>query len=497
MEIVNNQASIIGQKAPAAKAESPEKVTTLDKGVDWVKENTQKGTIVGDHYVAVGAGALVGIPAGLAGVAKVADAVPVVEKALDFAFNKNGKLLAGSVSIGASAVLAEDAIQSFKEGSTLKAIAETGGAAVAGLGGAELVGRQFDIPGVNRALTKTLDFMGDNAQALIGTGAAAGGVAAIKKGVDEIAQGNTGKGAAYAAGGAVAVLGGGELIGRQFNVPVLKEALTGPAKALFTSKGGLGVAGGAIGLTGAGAIADGGRRLTTGKGLANDALGMIEMTAGVTAASGGTTLVGMATGSEKLTQALPETAHFIGATAAFGTAVALTKYTANSMQKDGLTYLNAASGAGAALAGLGGVELVADKLGISALDKAFTKGWKPVLGAGLAVATYKLGSGAVAEAKDGNMLNAAGQAGLGFLTAAGSAAVLGDALNIPVLDTFGSKSIEFIGENIAGPVFEFAVKNPGLTLGALAVAGGAGAYAYYHNKGAEEAAPAPDKPVGK
>jgi hypothetical protein len=165
------------------------------------------------------------------------------------------------------------------------------------------------------------------------------------------------------------------------------------------------------------------------------------------------------------------------------------------MQKDGLTYLNAATGAGAALAGLGGVELVADKLGVSVLDKAFTKGWKPVLGAGLAVASFKLGAGAVAEAKDGNMLNAAGQAGLGFMTAAGSAAVLGDALNIPVLDTFGSKTLEFIGDKMAKPVFEFAVKNPALTLGALAVAGGAGAYAYYNNKGEKEAAQAAEKPA--
>ncbi|MGE3728784.1 MAG: hypothetical protein AB7I41_24765 [Candidatus Sericytochromatia bacterium] len=495
MQVGNNQAGLVGKTQPAPKTEAPQKQTTLDKGVDWVKEKTQKGTLVGDHYIAAGAGTLVGGTAAIAGVAKIADNVPAVEKALDFVFNKNGKLLAGSISLGASAVLAEDAIQSFKEGSTVKALAETGGAAVTGLGGVELVGRQFNIPVANKALSKTLDFMGDNAQALIGTGAAAGGAAAIKKGVDEISQGNTGKGAAYAAGGAVALLGGGELIGRQFNVPVLKEALTGPAKALFTSKGGMGVAGGAVALTGAGAVVDGARRLSTGKGIVNDAVGMLEMTAGVTAAAGGTTLVGMATGSEKLTQALPETAHFIGATAALGTAVALGKYTATSMQKDGLTYLNAATGAGAALAGLGGVELVADKLGVSVLDKAFTKGWKPVLGAGLAVASYKLGAGAVAEAKDGNMLNAAGQAGLGFMTAAGSAAVLGDALNIPVLDTFGSKTLEFIGDKMAKPVFEFAVKNPGLTLGALAVAGGAGAYAYYNNKGEKEAAQAAEKPA--
>lgn len=495
---VGNKPTPVSQPANSAtSADAPQK-TTLDKGVDWVKEHTKKGTLVGDHYIAASAGALVGGTAAIAGVIKIADAVPAVEKALDFTFNKNGKLLAGSVTLGAAYVLGEDAVQSFKEGSTAKALAQTAGATVTGLGGAELVGRQFNIPGVNRALTKTVDFLGDNAQAVVGAGTLTGGAAAIKKGVDEIQEGNTLKGAAYAAGGGVALLGGTELIGRQFNIPIAKEALTGPAKAVFTSKGGMAIAGGAIALTGTGAVADGARRLTTGKGVLNDAIGVAEVTAGVTAASGGTTLVGMATGSEKLAAALPESAHFIGATAALGSAVALGKYTANSLRKDGLTFANASTGTGTALAALGGVELIASKLGAPVVDKAFTKGWKPVLGAGLAVTSFKLGAGAVAEAKDGNILNAAGQAGLSFMTAAGSAAVLGDALNIPVLDTFGKKSLEFIGENVAQPVLEFAVKNPFLTLGAVAVAGGAGAYAYYKNKdGKEEGAPAPQQAGAK
>jgi hypothetical protein len=477
MQIGNNPIPV--QTSAPAK-EAPQK-TTLDKGVEWVQENTKKGTLVGDHYIATGAGALVGGTAAVAGVAKLADKVPAIEKALDFALVKNGKLLAGSVTLGAAYVLAEDAAQSFKEGSTTKALAETAGAAVAGLGGAELVGRQFNIPGVNRALTKTVDFVSNNAGAIVGGGAAAGGAMAVKKGVESFAEGKPVKGAAYTAGGAVGVLGGAELIGRQFNIPVLKEALTGPAKAVFTSKSGMTVAGGAVALTGAGAVADGARRLTTGKGVVNDAIGVLETTAGVTAAAGGTTLVGMATGAEKLTKALPESAHFIGATAALGTAVALSKYTLDSFDKKGLTYANAASATGAALAGLGGVELVADKLGVPMLDKALTKSWKPVLGAGLAAVSYKMGAGAVGQAREGNLLNAAGQAGLAFATGAGSAAVLGDALNIPILNTFGEKSLTFIGDKIAEPVLNFAVKNPFLTLGAVAVAGGVGAYAYYQS----------------
>jgi hypothetical protein len=92
-----------------------------------------------------------------------------------------------------------------------------------------------------------------------------------------------------------------------------------------------------------------------------------------------------------------------------------------------------------------------------------------------------MGAGAVGQAREGNLLNAAGQAGLAFATGAGSAAVLGDALNIPILNTFGEKSLTFIGDKIAEPVLNFAVKNPFLTLGAVAVAGGVGAYAYYQS----------------
>lgn len=464
------------------KAAPVKKETTLDKVVDFAKENTKKGTLVGDHYILAGAGTLVGGIAAVAGVAKIADAVPAVQKAIEFTFDKNGKLVAGTATATAAYVLGEDAIQSFKEGSTMKGIAEGAGAAVAGLGSVELVGRQFNIPGADRALTKTIDAIGDNGKAIVGGAAAVGGAYAIKKGVEQFKDGNKVAGAAIAAGGGVGILGGAELVGRQFNVPVLKEALTGPAKALFNSKGGMAAAGGLIGLTGAGAAADGVRRLTNDKGLLNDALGVVEVTAGITAATGGTTLIGKAIGSEKLASALPESMEFVGAAAAIGTAVALGKHTIGSVKENGVTLINSATGTGAALAALGGVELIGDKLGIAAIDKAFTKGWKPVLGVGLAAVSYKFGSAAVREAKEGSLVNAAGQAGLGFATAAGSAAVLGHAFNIPVLNTFGEKSLSFIGEHIASPVAEFAVKNPFLTLGAVAVAGGAGAYAYYKNK---------------
>lgn len=464
------------------KIEPPKKETTLDRTVDAIKDHTHKGTLVGDHYAVVTAGTLVGGIAAVAGVAKIADHVPAVQQAVDFVFDKNGKLIAGTAAAGAAYMLGEDAVQSFKEGSTMKAIAETAGATAAGLGGVQLIGKQFDIPVAKEALDRTTKAIGDNAMALGGGAAAAGGIYAAKKGIEQLQDGHKIAGAALLSGGAIGVLGGGELIGRQFNVPVLKEALTGPAQALFSSKGGKAAVGGAVALTGAGTGVDGVRRLTTGKGLLNDAIGVAEVTAGVTAATGGTSLIGMAVGNEKLARALPENMEFVGAAAALGTAAALGKHTVDSVKKDGLTLMNTATGTGAALAALGGTQLVAEKLGANAVDRAFSKGWEPVLGVGLGVASVKFGANAMREAKEGGVANAAGQAGLAFATAAGSAAVLGHSLNIPVLNKMGEKSLSFIGENVLSPVAEFAVKNPFLTLGAVAVAGGAGAYAYYHNK---------------
>ena len=75
---------------------------------------------------------------------------------------------------------------------------------------------------------------------------AAGG-AFVKSGVDDIKEGSNLLGAGKIAAGSVAVLGGAELVGRQFNIPVVKEALTGlvKSKAGLTASSGIAAAAGA------------------------------------------------------------------------------------------------------------------------------------------------------------------------------------------------------------------------------------------------------------
>lgn len=567
MTTINSSTPMIGAQKPV----EPKK-TTLDKVVDNVHEHTKEGTFVGDNMLAVGAGALVGGAATISGAVKLADKFPAVEKALEFTFVTNGKLVGGAASLGAAALLGEDAVASFKEGDKAKAAAEAGGALITGLGGAELVGRQYNIPGVKQALSAPLEklwqhhegvagaglaaggavvikdgidnlkegstmlggaelaggtlavlggaelvgrrydipvakqalstpakWVGDNVKAVTGAAAAVGGTAAIVKGAQDIKDGKKLQGGAELAGGVVGVLGGGELIGRQYNIPVLKEALTGTAKAVFTSKGGVIVSGGAVAASGLAAGADGVRRLTTQKGIVNDAVGVAEVTAGVAGATGGASLIGMATQNEKLMRAFPENLPILGGVALMGAATAMTKFTIDDAKKNGFELTQVATGTGAALAAMGGTQLIADKLGVAGLDKAFEKGWKPVAAVGLGATAYKLGEVTVGQGKEmlekpsvAKGLLTAGAATGTVLVGAGAVATTGNVLGIQVMENAGMtvlngtkngvvKTANFVGDKAIKPVFDFAVNHPGVTLGALAVAGGVGYYVYQKN----------------
>jgi len=560
------------QQQTQAQQAASQRTTTLDRMVNTVKENTSDGTFIGDNMFLVGAGTLVGGAASISAVNKLANAVPAVEKALEFTFVQNGKLVAGAAALGTAALLGEDAVASYKEGETAKGTIMGAGALAAGLGGVELVGRQFNVPVLKEAfstpLQKTFEhrhalagaafvaggamvvksgvedlqegssmaggakvlggttavlagaemvgrrynipvmkealstpakFVGDNVQALTGTVAAAGGAAAIVSGVNDLKDGEKLKGGAKVAGGAVAVLGGAELVGRQFNIPVMKEALTGTAKAIFTSKGGIVASGVAVTGAGLAAGADGVRRLTTEKGILNDAIGAAEVTAGVAAATGGVSLVGYAVKSEKLMRVFPENLPVLGGVALIGASASMGKYTVDDIKENGFDIHHVATGTGAALAGLGGAQLIADKLGVPVLNKAFDKGLAPIAAVGLGATAYKLGEVTLDQGKQ--MIQAPG-VGRGLLTAgaatgtvlagSGAVAMAGRALNLPGMEKAGMsvingtkngavKGAELVADKVLEPVFSFAVKNPVVTLGALAVAGGAGYYLYNRN----------------
>lgn len=454
-----------------------ERKTTLEKATDVVKENTQKGTLVGDHYVAVGAGTLVGGVAAVSGAIKLGKAVPAIDIALHAVASKGtGAVL----SLGVAGVLAEDATKSFKEGKTVKGLAESTVATVAGLGGVELAGKQLNIKYADRALSATGEFIGKNSMAIVGGASAAGGAYFVKEGVKDIKHGDTVKGSAKVAGGAVGVLGGVELVGRQFNIPIAKEALTGIPRRVFNGGLGLKVAGVAVVAAGAGAGVDGVRRMTTGKGVVNDAIGVAEVTAATTAVTGGVSIVGIATGSEKLKAVFPKNVAVIGGVALGASSVALAKHTVKTVKENGVTVGAAATGTASVITGLGAVQVIASKFGVEKMDKALSVGWKPAVAVGLGVAAYKLGKDAIVDNKE-NTVNRAGKAAGAVVLGGGSAAIAGKVFNIPVLNTMGEKVLNAAGR-VASPVLEFAIKNPGKTLAAVAVAGGVGTYMYYQDK---------------
>jgi hypothetical protein len=596
---VNNQPVI------PASAEKPKIDSRLEKMGQAIHENVKEGTFIGDNMLLTGAGAVVGTVAAGSALKKTADAIPAVKEVLKTVFVDNGKLVGSGAALAASALLAEDAVAAYKEGNTGRAVAEGAGAAILGLGGAELTGRQFNIPVLNRALSgpaeATAKFLGKHGVGLVGGGVAAGGAALAKSGVDDLKEGEylkaagklagggvitlggaeivghaynvgplqgivstpakkvaevvaknagglggtavAGAGVALAAsgvndlkegetmlggaklaggalatlggaelvgrnynipvmksalsgsaewvktnvkavtgatavaggafaikdgvdrlgeggnkwlagaeiaGGVVGTLGGAELVGRNFNIPVLNQALTGPVKYMFTSKGGITVSGGTVAAAGLGAAADGVRRLTTEKGIVNDAIGVAEFTAGVAGVTGGASIIGYATGSEKLLKVFPENVDVLGGAALVGGAFAMGKHTIDSAQKDGLNLINTATGTAAALMGTGGAHIITRKFGMEAADAAFTKGYETIAAAGLGVATAKLGEMAIQEGKaflENSDDVVAGAKAIGLGTAAvatGTTAtgLVGHAYNIPVLENAARKVVE-------------------------------------------------------
>ncbi len=470
----------VGVPIPA-KTEATEKKTVIEKTGEFFHDKTKKGTLVGDHYVAAGALGTVGVVATVAGVAKVADKVPAVAAGLK-AIGNNMDIIGGGVLIASSVALGQDAKKSLENGKSLRGGVEVALGTVAGLGGTELLAERAGIPVLKDALSGPAKFVGKNAMAIVGAGAAAGGIAAGVSGVNDITDGKTGKGAAKTAAGLVATLGGAELIGRQFNIPYVQKALTGPAQAIFTSKGGLGAAGVAIAGTGVAAAIDGTNRLLKGKGVVNDAIGVTEVTASIAAATGGASLVGVATGSEKLKQIFPQSVEIVGGVALAGAAYVVGKNAVQDGAKNGVTLSNTAKGTAAALLAVGSTHVLADKVGVTAVESVLkNQGYKTVAALGLGVASVKMGSSALKEIKDGKPGNALGQGAGAVLAGATSLGLVGSAYKIPGLQQIGDVAWKG-AEKVVEPVVKFAVTHPGTTLAGIAVAGGAGAYLYYHNK---------------
>ncbi len=387
----------------------------------------------------------------------------------DIVFNeKTAGLLVGA----GGALLLEEGIDDLRNGKQMAGVIKTSLGSVGTLGGAEL------LTGA-RVLTKPLEIVAKNGYAAGGTAAAVGSAYLVKDALSDIKNGDTVRGGLKAAAGGVGALGATELMGRQFG----KSLIVDPMVKLAHTKGAQYIGAGAGAVAGAGLVYDGAKRLQEQGSVLNDALGVAEVTGGALLATGSTSLAGVAMGSEKLTQIMPKSAKSIGAAALAGTAYTLGRETVKSAKEDGLTYLNAATGTGAALSALGAAEM----LGASG---AFTKGGQFAGALGVGAASGLLANSALKDIKDGNY-------GEGSLKGAGAVLGFGSAMalaNVPGVREVGEAVVEGAWENVIGPTVEFAVEQPLVSI-PLAIGG---AYAAYKlmDKGEKETPEAKTLPEG-
>lgn len=376
-------------------------------------------------------------------------------------FNKNS---AGLAAAAAGGLLLEEGIDDLRNGKQMAGTIKTSLGGVAALGGTEL------LTGA-KVLSKPVEILTHNGYAVGGAAIGAGSAYLIKDGISDFNQGEKLRGAMKAAAGVVGGLGATELVGRQFDKSLIVEPLVNVAK----TKGAQYVGAGAGAVAGAGLIVDGAKRLAENGSVLNDALGVAEVSGGALLATGSTSLAGMAMGSEKLTQVLPKSAKSIGSAALAGTAYVLGKETVKSAKEDGLTYMNAATGTGAALSALGAAEL----LGVKG---ALTKGGQMAGAIGLSAASGLLATQAYKDIKGGEYGEGALK-GFGAVVGGGAAMALA---NVPGVREVGESIVDGAWDHVIAPVGEFAVKNPFVSI-PLAVGG---AYAAYKlmDKGAEEKA---------
>lgn len=437
----NGQPLPITPTAPAAKPEaqvSKDRETLTEKFF-----STEMGGFYKDAPV-------------LSGVATGVTALGVVglgakyENLGELLFNKNS---AGLLTAGAGALLIEEGIDDLNNGKQMSGAIKTSLGGVAALGGTEL------LTGA-KVLSKPVEILTHNGYAMGGAAIGAGSAYLIKDGISDFNQGEKIRGGLKTAAGAVGGLGAVELVGRQFDKSLVVE----PLVELVQTKGAQIVGAGAGAVAGAGLIVDGAKRLAENGDVLNDALGVAEVSGGALLGASSASLMGIATGSEMLAKTLPKTAKGLGAAALTGSAYVLGKETLKSAKEDGLTYMNAATGTGAALSALGAIELMGAK-------GAFTKGGQIAGAVGVGAASGLLATQAYQDIKEGQYGEGALK-GFGAVVGGGAALALA---NVPGVRDVGEAVVEGAVKHVIAPVGEFAVKNPFVAI-PLAVGGAYAAY---------------------
>ena len=403
--------------------------------------------------------------------------------------------LGASVAIvGAAAV--HDAVANDFGKHNLRAASKVAVGTTAALGGAQVVGMAYDIPVLDHALSGTLEKVFDNGLAIAGAGVIAGGVAAgrfaagraiaaanhAEHRAANVALAATGAGASGAA-----VLGGLEMIGRQYNIPGVEHVFTHTVDYLSQSAPAA-VAAGTLLLAGSGVLV--GEAIQNVRKGGNDLVTVAEGLGAVTAGMGGLELVGHGLQIEALEGVLTRHVDTVASAALAGAGVALTRVSADSIKENGLHIKNATGATAGAAMTLGGVSAGLGTFGLSPAAELAGRGAGVVGGLGLGAMTYVLGRDAIRDLRQGDLLHASARLAASGATATGSLLTVGESLNIPALtdaaDTVAHATVIPLWNHVIEPAATFLFQNP--VAGGAVIAVGVGAayalYRHHHPQGA-------------
>lgn len=453
--------------------------------------NSKAGRTVRQNKVATGAG-VVGATLVIAGGSVQSQAFANVAR-----YGIVPAVGAGIGTLGATAV--HDAVVNDWADSKGKAALKMGLGTAATLGGAQMIGLAYEIPVMDEALTGVLEKAVDNADVLAGAGLTVAGVKAGQFAFDKASKaineesgklGNGAMAAASAVGGLASTLGGVELIGRRYDIPVAKEALTGTMEFLANSPAATTV-GGAL-LTGGAAIAatqgvknaiEGGNEFGTA------ALGIGAVAGGL----GGVEMMGNGLGLEATKGLLTENGFLVGGASVAGVGAAWATSASRRIVDNGLSGrrgLELAAGAAAVPAGVAvAAQGLESQLGIATkVADAAVNTSQVVGGVGLGLAAVGFGKQAVDAAKEGKFESTVFNGALSATSAAAGLGLIGEGMGIPQIQEAGRviarNTIEPLAEHVLAPTAEFLFNNP--IAGGVMLAVGVGGYLYYRSQDAKQ-----------
>lgn len=442
-------------------------------------KHSKFGKIVRENKVLTG----VATGAGTVVLAGAAVQYPALAKVAQYGVAPAAGLSLATVS----ALAAHDAVVNDLPERPFKGTAKLAAGVAGTLGGLQMVGMSLSIPVLDQALTTPLGKLADHGEAVLGAAVAGGGLAAGNFAVKRFkaaAQGesrsrNLALGVASAVTSAAATLGGAELIGRNFQIPVVEKALTGTIEALST---------GNVGAVTAGTLLVGGGAQLASEALqnfrkgGNDFVTLAEGMGAVTAGLGGVQLAGHGLGLKATEGLLTQHGELVLATALTGSGVSALRTSVKEMQKAGIRPLNSLGLTAAAGLIPGGLAVAADTVGLPTgiLGDVALAG----VGLGMGLTGYAVGRSAVESAQQGDLMNAAGKGLASATLAAGGLGAVGYGTHIPGLEQAGRKilqnTVEPFWDHVVVPSAQFLFNNP--LAGGACLALGVGGYlaARYH-----------------